>query len=224
MKSSVELIDFSGNDLSIVNAARVSFNKMSDFESDGTLKTADVKLIDYLAKHKHLSPFNHAFISLRVKAPIFVARQLVKHEYLVWNEVSRRYVDTPPEIYIPDGWRARADNVKQGSSGEFIPNNEFVMAQYHSIVDEILKLYTEFSELDGVCPEQARMILPHSLMTEWVWSGTLGAFAKMLSLRLPTDTQKETRDVAEIIYNTIEPIFPISLTALLKHTYNMEIV
>lgn len=232
--SNVTLISYMGDDLSVVNAARVSFDKES-FLEEGVLKQSDENLIKYLAKHKHLSPFNHAFASFRVTMPIFVARQLVKHEYMPWNEVSRRYVDDPPQFHYPTAWRKRADNVKQGSSDETV--TEFVLhdtrmgiswsnnieSVYQGLVWHSENVYKGLIEA-GVCPEQARMILPQSMMTTVIWSGSLGAIAKMLSLRLPKDTQAETREVAEQIYNILEPVFPISLKALLTETYGMEIV
>ena len=236
----VTLLDHCGTDLSVVNAARVSFHKESFLinvwddeimESVPQLSPQDTKLINYLAKHKHTSPFNHAFISVRVKAPIFVARQLVKHKFLPWNEVSRRYVDEEPEFYFPDVWRAKAENVKQGSSEEAVikfspviwkgllgdssvstPMNVFTQQQ----VDTMLFVYNGLLK-DGVCPEQARMILPQNTMTEWVWSGTLGAFADMLRLRLDSHTQQETREVAQKVYQLILPLFPVSLPALLEN-------
>jgi thymidylate synthase (FAD) len=230
---SVTLIDHCGSDLSVVNAARVSFHKESEWdESDIVqtgpcewlgqykLKASDAKLITYLAKHKHTSPFNHAFISVRVKAPIFVARQLVKHKFMPWNEVSRRYVDDEPEFYFPEVWRAKAENVKQGSSAEQVFLSEW---KWHNIdVDHgdstSLALSTYFALLkQGVCPEQARMVLPQNTLTEWVWSGTLGAFADMLKLRLDSHTQVETREVAEQIRVVVEPLFPVSLKALLEN-------
>lgn len=232
--SNVSLISFTGDDLSVVNAARVSFDKESTLE-DGVLNQPDERLIKYLATHKHLSPFNHAFASFRVTMPIFVARQLVKHEYMPWNEVSRRYVDDPPSFHYPTAWRKKADNVKQGSSDETVETmklydigtNSFyetdIAMMYSGILFDIERIYREMLEAD-VCPEQARMILPQSMMTTVIWSGSLGAIAKMLSLRLPKDTQAETREVAEQIYNILEPIFPISLKALLTETYGLEIV
>ena len=181
----VTLLDHCGTDLSVVNAARVSFHKESFLinvwddeimESVPQLSPQDTKLINYLAKHKHTSPFNHAFISVRVKAPIFVARQLVKHKFMPWNEVSRRYVDEEPEFYIPEVWRAKAENVKQGSSDLPV---ELPTFNYKKTIEESLGNYLEAMDL-GCSPEQARMLLPQNTMTEWVWSGTLGAFADML--------------------------------------------
>lgn len=218
----VTLIDHCGSDLSVVNAARVSFNKESSYVEEripglgifDRLKDSDEKLINYLAKHKHLSPFNHSFISLRVKAPIFVARQLVKHEYMPWNEVSRRYVKTEPEFFIPDALRQSADNVKQGSLEDVVKYNNLCIKMLEATTKHSLTVY-EYMLAKGVCPEQARMVLPQNLMTEWIWSGTLGAFSKMLGLRLDEHTQKETRDVAIMIRDIVEPLFPVSLNALL---------
>ena len=214
---SVEYIQHTGSDLAVVNAARVSFDKESSWEKNGKfegtyneLSEKDEKLIRYLANHKHFSPFNHSFITLRIKAPVFVARQLVKHKFMPWNEVSRRYVDDEPEFYCPDHWRKRADNVKQGSSEETIlwPNLSWNNAT-RSLED-----YKKALE-DGVCPEMARMLLPQSMMTSWWWSGTLGAYCDMLKLRLDPHTQKESRIVAEKVKEIIEPLFPVSVPALL---------
>lgn len=198
-----------GSDLEVVNAARVSFHKQANTMSD-----QDGKLINYLAKHKHHSPFNHAFLSFRVKAPIFVARQLVKHKFMPWNEVSRRYVDDEPEFYFPAYWRKRAENVKQGSSEERIDIDE---AWLKLEMGDVVHKY-EQALAAGVCPEQARMVLPQNTMTEWVWSGTLGAFLDMLVLRLDSHTQKETRDVVEKIAVFVKNIFPVSYAAYIKET------
>lgn len=207
-KQQVTLIESMGTDLSVVNAARVSFAKESAEMND-----KDDKLIHYLAKHRHKSPFNHAFMSFRVKAPIFVARQLVKHEYLPWNEVSRRYVTEEPEFYFPDYWRKKADNVKQGSSDERVP---FVIDPARVAVAQCLSTYHTFLEA-GVCAEQARMVLPQNTMTEWIWSGSLYAFAKMCKLRLDSHTQKETREVAQMISDEATKLFPVSWEALLEY-------
>lgn len=204
----VSLVDSMGNDLSVVNAARVSFQKISE-----KFKEGDIKLINYLAKHKHFSPFNHSFITVRVKAPIFVARQLVKHKFMPWNEVSRRYVDEEPEFYFPEFWRAKADNVKQGSSDTAV---DLSWMAIEKTVSDCLSSYLVMLD-EGVCPEQARMVLPQNMMTEWMWSGTLGAFADMLKLRLDPHTQKESRDVAEKIKELVAPLFPVSLAALLEN-------
>lgn len=218
----VTLVDSMGSDLSVVNAARVSFNKESEWEweeIDGSdelvLSKSDSNLINYLAKNKHFSPFNHSFITCRVKAPMFVARQLVKHKFMPWNEVSRRYVDDEPEFYFPEFWRKKAKNVKQGSSDEEV---EFGEDHQYAVVDQTSFSLSVYHSLlkGGVCAEQARMVLPMSTMTEWIWSGTLGAYADMLTLRLDPHTQYESRIVAEKIKEKILPLFPISLAALLE--------
>ena len=178
----VYLVDNMGTDLSVVNAARVSFDKESQQFED-----RDEKLIKFLAEHNHWSPFGHASLQFRIKAPVFVARQLVKHQVgLVWNEVSRRYVDDEPEFYIPDVWRKRPpDSIKQGSSDETLEYDisgtmKFVQQTYNNLLRE------------GVAPEMARMVLPQNMMTEWFWSGTLYAFARVCNLRLKDDAQAET--------------------------------
>ena len=189
----VELVDKMGTDLSVVNAARVSYSKESN-----TFTIKDEKLIKYLAEHEHWSPFAHASMQFRIKAPIFVARQLVKHQVgLVWNEVSRRYVDVPPELYQPDAWRGRPVNSKQGSDGT-VELGRTLDHNMEMTMQGCLILYNAMIE-KGVAPEQARMVLPQSMMTEWYWSGTVYAFARVCNLRCKPDTQKETRDVANVI-------------------------
>ena len=216
--------DHMGSDLSVVNAARVSFGKESHFMDDqvqevdmGTwsgsipvLSPKDEKLVGYLAKHKHMSPFGHCFASFHVKAPIFVARQLVKHKFLRWNEISRRYVDDEPELYVPDVWRKKADNVKQGSSDEAV---NLYWGPEH-LYERPLGVYKRMLET-GVAPEQARMVLPQSTMTEWWWSGSLDAFADMCYLRCKEDTQYESRLVANQISELMKKLFPVSWDALL---------
>lgn len=236
----VTLLDKMGTDLSTVNAARVSFAKASEWEIDGydeevdleartvysypiyKLADKDVKLINYLAKHKHTSPFGHAFASFRVKAPVFVARQLVKHRFLRWNETSRRYVDDPPEMFMPDKWRAKADNVKQGSSDEEVHQVNY-MGYSYSVDTSVSNLYHAAEDLyermlkAGVSAEQARMVLPQAMMTEWVWSGSLDAFASMCKLRLDPHTQYESRLVAERVSEEMLKLFPHSWKALMEY-------
>ena len=198
----VELIDNMGTDLSVVNAARVSYSKTKDV-FDGK----DEKLIKYLAEHEHWSPFAHASMQFRIKAPIFVARQLVKHQVgLVWNEVSRRYVDFPPEIYRPDAWRGRPKNSKQGSDGT-VELGQTIDHNLETTMESCLILYNTMIQ-KGVAPEQARMVLPQSMMTEWYWSGTVYAFARVCNLRCKPDTQKETQDVANEIDKLADEAFP----------------
>lgn len=222
----VTLIDTMGSDLSVVNAARVSFDKESEWDkgdrwddrwADGCnrfLSQRDTKLISYLAKHNHWSPFSHAFASFRIKAPIFVARQLGKHQVgLSWNEVSRRYVDGPPEFYTPEGWRKRAESVKQGSSDDIVLTEEIVGAE--GFFSHGAAFYQDLID-SGVCPEQARMVLPQSMMTEWIWSGSLYAFARVCQLRLDSHTQLETRIVAKHIADAMNERFPVSWEALMN--------
>ena len=204
----VELIDRMGNDTSIVNAARVSFGKRVKEMSEG-----DTKLIRYLAKHNHWSPFGHASLQFRIKAPVFVARQLVKHQVgLTWNEISRRYVDYEPEFYEVDKWRGRPINKKQGSSEEeieWIDRTTRTDALQSQVENVALANYNRMLDA-GVAPEQARMILPQSMMTEWYWSGTLYAFARICNLRCAEDAQYETRIVANLIDDECKKLFPIS--------------
>jgi thymidylate synthase (FAD) len=205
-------INHMGNDLTVANAARVSFGKTSEMEDDPwgppKLKKKDDKLIRYLAKHKHISPFGHCFASFHVKAPIFVARQLVKHKFLRWNEISRRYVDDEPVFYVPDTWRGRSADKKQGSDGVSHPP-----LWLDSTMNQVLDLYDQMIH-DGVAPEQARMVLPQSTMTEWYWSGSLDAFADMCRLRCASDTQYETRVVADNISEKMATLFPVAWDAL----------
>ena len=218
------LKDHCGSDITTVNAARVSFGKTSqpvewlnyDYE-DGSrcgdliavLDDRDTKLVKYLAKHNHISPFGHAFASFHVKAPVFVARQLVKHKFLRWNEISRRYVDDEPEFYVPDVWRGRSADKKQGSEGVVESNANML---YYNTMS--LGLYNQLLD-EGVAPEQARMVLPQSTMTEWWWSGSLDALARMCKLRCATDTQYETRIVADQISKVMGDLFPVSWGALM---------
>lgn len=221
----VKLLDKMGDCISVVNAARVSFDKVSHWKWPGpTLSEKDAKLLNYLAKHQHWSPFAHCFATFRIKAPIFVARQLQKHTVgLAWNEVSRRYVDSEPSFYEPTEWRKKADNVKQGSSDEVIDDIEHDFYGFTSIskaypfhIRECKALYDSMIKA-GVCPEQARMVLPQSMMTEWIWSGSLMAFARVCKLRLDGHTQRETQEVARLIADYLEFNFPFSWKALIEH-------
>jgi len=232
-------IDHMGSDLSVVNAARVSFGKKREALGTVTvndktrivLHDTDRKLIKYLAKHRHMSPFGHAFASFHIKAPIFVARQLVKHKFLRWNEISRRYVESDPEIYYPidDVWRGKSEDKKQGSFGEVdlkkdtlpIISERLQQNSYQACILEDLiegnewqlKLYKDMIKA-GIAPEQARMVLPLSTMTEWYWSGSLDAFSDMCNLRCKPDTQAETRVVADAISKEMKELFQISWEAL----------
>jgi len=199
----IELIDIMGNDLSVVNAARVSYSKTKK-----SFEHSDEKLIKYLAEHNHWSPFAHASLQFRIKAPIFVARQLVKHQIgLTWNEVSRRYVDYPPKLYKPDSWRGRPKNSKQGSDGE-IELDQTINHNMETTMESCLILYNTLLQ-KGVAPEKARMVLPQSMMTEWYWSGTLHAFARVCNLRCAKDTQLETQEVAQAIDSAAKNALPV---------------
>ena len=207
----VTYIDHMGTDLTVANAARVSFGKRSEMEDDlwgpPKLKEDDARLIRYLAKHNHISPFNHTWVTFQCRAPMFVARQLQKHEYMPWNEISRRYTTENIEFYTPEVWRGKSADKKQGSDGvvdvgDWGDANWACLTAYNDLLDM------------GVAPEQARMVLPQSMYTEWFWSGTVGAIAKMCNLRCKPDTQAETRIVADQISEKMKELFPVSWEAL----------
>lgn len=237
----IELLDHMGDDLTIANVARVSFNKWKE-EFD----EKDARLIDYLARHEHTSPFRHTAIQLRCKAPVFLARQLGKHQVgLTWNEVSRRYVDAGIEFFVPDSWRSRpTDGMKQGSSGKLgdvevvetcgwtkdedgNPKSDCFSYKYmeedecQEHFNNVLK-YHHYNSLSiyedmvksGIAPEQARMVLPQSMMVDWVWTGSLTSFFHVWRLRIDGHAQKEAQDFAKLLEQTIEPLFPHSWKAL----------
>lgn len=206
-KMKATMLNSMGTDLTVADAARVSFHKQaSEFTEE-----QNHKLIKYLADHGHYSPFGHCFASFHVKAPVFVRAQLVKHEYLRMNEVSRRYVDDTPEFYDPIVWRGRAKDRKQGSDGiTEVSSMEYVFACYKAI-----EMYESLLK-DGVAPEQARMVLPQSMYTEWYWSGSLDAFANMAKLRLKADTQEETRLIVQQISEQMEVKFPVAWKSLME--------
>lgn len=229
----VEYLDHMGSDLSVVNAARVSFAKESKLEvkpefreygffheladSCFQLSEKDQKLINYLAKHNHWSPFAHTSLSFRIKAPIFVARQMVKHQVgLVWNEVSRRYVDDEPEFYFPKEWRGRPVNAKQGSSG-VVESDTYITQGVMDTMEQSLADYLGMIDL-GVAPEQARMVLPQNTMTEWIWTGSLMAFARVCKLRLDPHAQQESREIAIYLDGYCKNLFPVSWNALFHET------
>jgi thymidylate synthase (FAD) len=211
-------VDHMGTDLTVVNAARVSFANHSkweggshpDFDPIRTLYPRDEKLIKYLAKHRHTSPFGHAFASFNCKAPLFVHAQLVKHKFLRTNTISRRYSTENIEFYVPEAWRGRSADKKQGSEGivdvgDWGDTNWACLIAYNDLLGQ------------GVAPEQARMVLPQSTMTEWYWSGSLDAFADMCNLRCAPDTQYETRQVADQISVEMGDMFPVSWAALMSN-------
>lgn len=238
----ITLIDKMGTDLSIVNAAKVSFGALSRLDADGMLKEKDQNLLKFLARGMtaeeyedlleevrleeltayaletwratpiHKSPFNHVMLSFRCKASIAVARQLVKHEYLVWNEVSGRYVEFLPEFLLPYEFRAHSDDVKQGSRG-VVENQRTPTAIYKGACEGAYSAYRGMLA-SGVCREQARLLLPLSTMTEWVWTGSLFSFQKMCAARVRSDAQSETQDVAFAIQRELYHAFPYAMEAL----------
>jgi thymidylate synthase (FAD) len=222
----IELIDHMGTDLSTVNSARVSFDKESEFDADaeeyGVLKESDEKLIKYLAKHKHMTPFRHNQIQIRCHAPIFIARQLGKHQAgLSWNEVSRRYVDSRPEFFMPDEWRGRPDgSIKQGSGGVVeLQTHRFNDTELRDDHYEFAVFCCEIAYQDmleqGVAPEMARMVLPQSMMTSWYWTGNLISFAHVYKERKAEGAQLEAQWFAEELDSVIRPLFPVSWSALI---------
>ena len=233
-KQTVHLVDSMGSDLSVVNAARVSFAKESTWETvlgdpnnefKGLLNLSDQKLINYLAKHQHWSPFAHNSLTFRIKAPIFVARQLVKHQVGgVWNEVSRRYVNDEPEFYFPETWRGKPVNAKQGSSDVNFPVDDdslwieesdgYHLMGHDDITKKCLEWYLNAIKRD-IAPEQARMILPQNTMTEWWWTGSLMFFARVCKQRLDPHAQQETREVTQMIAAAVPQEFTHSWKALL---------
>lgn len=209
----VSLIDWMGTDDSVVNAARVSFNKTADKYT----QEQNERLIDFLAKHGHWSPFAHTCLSFRIKAPIFVARQLAKHQVgLAWNEVSRRYVTVEPEAWKPNGLRKAAENVKQGSSDELVQNERLTVDMMYAM-DIATRTYNTLLR-EGVCPEQARAVLPQGMMTEWIWTGSLYAFFRVVQQRTAPTAQKETYEVARHIDVACSHMFPICWAALVRNT------
>ena len=214
-----EYIDHLGSDITVVNSARVSFNKESQFENSGELSSKDVKLINYLAKHNHFTPFTHPQITLRETVPIFVARQRFKHMVgFTYNEVSRRYVDDTPEFYFPAEWRTRPDgSLKQGSGGVHV-ENETMKRAYLDFIKNASSLY-ERMVASGIAPEQARMVLPQSMLTSYYVTGSLAAFARLYKQRADSHAQKEIQDLAHQIGQVIQPLYPVSWAALTQGQY-----
>ena len=234
----VELVDHMGNDLTVVNAARVSFNKESEWTYDEEameriqgsnwqsdrlreefkkLSDADKKLISYLAKHKHWTPFAHPQITLRIKAPVSIRTQFFKHKQgFVENEISRRYVSYDPEFYLPQ-WRGQPKNGAKQGSDDFIALHAETIRAYSAALDASLDAYHKLIE-SGVAPEQARFILPQAMYTEWYWTGSLAAYARFYSQRSDDHAQWEIREYARVIGDIIQPLFPFSWKALTINT------
>lgn len=204
-----EYIDHMGNDDSIVNAARVSFSK------DASQYTAEqnTKLIKYLATHKHEMPFAHTAITLRMKAPVPIRTQCFKSKVgFVENEESRRYIKSEPELFIPDEFRLKADNAKQGSGGRHNHSTQWMFA-YKDHCNKAIQIYIDMI-LDDVCPEQARLILPQGVYVNWIWTGSLLAFARFYNLRTDPHAQKEIQDLAREVGDIMAQLYPIAWQAL----------
>lgn len=208
----VDYVDHLGGDINVVNAARVSFAKeVKEFDLE-----KDTKLINYLAKHNHFTPLAHTSVTIRVKAPIFMARQFVKHQIgLVWNEESRRYIDDEPEFYIPKELRGRPVNAKQGSNG-VLESSEMFTDMIVVESSRCLDLYNRLLE-GKVAPEQARMVLPQNTMTNWVWTGSLVALARVVKLRTDSHAQQEAQELAKLINDVVAPLYPVSWKALMDN-------
>ena len=206
----VELIDHMGSDVNIVNAARVSFDKQVSEMSD-----RDEKLMQYLADHNHWSPFAHTSVTVKCKAPLFLARQLVKHQIGgSWNEVSRRYVDSEPEFYVPLKYHGRPDNKKQGSGSELSPDTSaMVMSAIGTISSNSLSLYQTLLD-DGLAPEEARMVLPLNTMTDWYWTGSVAFFARVFNLRADNHAQLAAQEFAHKLSDAIKDVYPTAWKVL----------
>jgi thymidylate synthase (FAD) len=220
----VELIDHMGSDLSVVNAARVSFSKESEYivneQNHTTLSKKDKDLIAYLAAHNHWTPFAHTAITFRITAPISIRTQMFKHKFgFVENEVSRRYVHHEPEWYHPIWRAAPTDGAKQGSSGLFTPKNEdeliYLDSSYHFAFVSCMEAYHKLIKV-GIAPEQARFVLPQGCLTEWIWTGSLAAYSRFYKLRSDPSAQWEVQQFAEKISSFLQLLFPISWEALTK--------
>jgi len=224
-----EYISHMGDDLTVVNAARVSFDKASQFVNEGReapdfpeddyseelqISQGDTKLISYLAKHGHWTPFSHPQITMRYTVPIFIARQEFKHIVgFTRNEVSRRYVDDTPEFYVPEVWRSRPEgSVKQGSGGAHEYSGAWG-AKYEKYLSDALCWYSSMIN-DGIAPEQARMVLPQSMYTSYYITGSLAAFARMVKQRSDPHAQVEIQELAAMVDEVIRPLYPVSWEAL----------
>lgn len=207
----VDYVDHLGGDINVVNAARVSFAKeVKEFDLE-----KDTKLINYLAKHNHFTPLCHTSVTIRVKAPIFMARQFVKHQIgMTWNEESRRYIDDEPEFYIPNELRGRPVNAKQGSNG-VLESSELFTDMIVAESSRCLDLYKSLLE-GNVAPEQCRMVLPQNTMTNWMWTGSLVAFARVVKLRTDSHAQQEAQELAKLINDVVAPLYPVSWKALME--------
>jgi thymidylate synthase (FAD) len=208
----VTYVTHMGDDNFVCDCARVSFDKKAENFTD----EQNEKLIQYLARHNHWSPFAHPQVTFRFKCPLFIARQFQKHQIgYAWNEVSRRYVDYDPTFYVPDSWRKRPDNMKQGSTneGEIFLEGRYLNNYMHQSREWVKDYKTMKAE--GVCPEQIRMVMPQAMMTEWIWTGSLQAWSRFVNLRGDSHAQQECWIYAEEVAMTLTKLFPMSARALL---------
>lgn len=230
---SVEYLDHCGTDESIANSARVSFGDFDNWNEipEGYSKERCDKLINYLGKHEHYSPFRQNSITIRCKAPLFLARQLMKHQAgFTWNEESRRYIESTPEFFTPKEWRARPDgSLKQGSGLDIVNRKDFTYDYasqgwpevgsakdiYEYGVEKCLTIYEQMLE-KGVAPEMARMVLPQSMLVNWVWTGNLLSLSHLYNLRIKDNAQEEAREFAKEIDKVVNPLFPVAWDALKK--------
>ena len=217
----VELLDWMGTDLDVVNAAKVSFSKESKWKEDSyydmeplQLEDKDKKLINYLAKHDHWTPFAHTALKFRVAAPVPIRTQCFKHKIgMVENEESRRYISTTPEIFIPEFFRSKPEgSIKQGSGDKHVRSDDWI-CRYEHRVGDCIAMYEAMLK-DGVCPEQARFILPQGAIVNWIWTGNLVSFANFYNKRTDANAQREVQVVAELVGKEVERIFPVSWKAL----------
>ena len=205
----VTYLDHMGSDLTVANAARVSFGKRKEVFDE-----KDAKLVRFLARENHIIPFAHPHVSFHFKAPIFVARQLAKHQVgFSWSEVSRRYVKDDPELYIPPKLRKGSQDIKQGSLDEEVGQHNKQLLTFCEYADYACQGYLRLLDA-GVCPEQARTILPQAAYTEWVWTGSLLGWSRVWGLRVKPDAQRETREIVEKIGPSMEGLFTVSWEAL----------
>lgn len=210
-KGYVQLLDTFGDDLTVVNAARVSYNKETT-----ELTEKDAKLIKYLAEHNHVTPFFHPQVRMRLKMPIFVAREWYRHQIgFARNEVSRRYVDYEPEMYLPTLVRARDAKLKQGSKADAVSQNPLAVAMIQDINDRAMETYNELLTM-GTAPEVARTVLPQGMYTEFIETGSLAAYARLCGLRLDPAAQLEIRLYADAVRSLLMEKFPVSWRALMR--------
>jgi thymidylate synthase (FAD) len=211
--SLVELLDTMGSDLTVVNAARVSFGKESH-----EMTEKDGKLINYLAKHHHVTPFFHPQVQMRIRMPIWVAREWFRHQIgFARNEISRRYVDDEPQFYLPTALRARDKNLKQGSKEEAPEQNDEACALIRDVVGTASNVYRALLEMN-VAPELARIVLPQNMYTEFIETGSLAAYARLCKLRLDPTAQKEIQLYAEAVSEALKEKFPVSWKALVEES------